>query len=79
MHMARMRDHLPGVYGHVEATWRTQEPPQPVIDTALAISCPDCNVNVFIREDDEIDRLYHNTVAHDATCPWLLEHERGAT
>lgn len=67
-------DHRPDLYGHVEATYRTGPPPQDVVDLALATTCPDCNVNVFIRETD-IDGEYRLVVAHDETCPWLTEQE----
>lgn len=68
-------DHGSGVYGQVEASWRTECPPQETIDRAMKASCPDCNVNVFISEDPRIDGVYHFKLAHDDTCPWLKFHE----
>lgn len=64
-------DHRPDLYGHVEGSWRTAPPPQEVVAQALAVECPDCNVNVFINEDDEEDGVYRLVIAHDETCPWL--------
>jgi hypothetical protein len=72
-----LEDYRPDVYGHVEATYRTGPPPQELIDEALDIECPDCNVNVFIEEDPEIDGKHKVIVAHDETCPWLARKERG--
>lgn len=66
-----MDDYRPDLYGQIEASWRTARPPQEVIDQAFATECPDCNVNVFIEEDPDIDGKYVLKVAHDATCPWL--------
>jgi hypothetical protein len=68
-------NYRPDLYGHVEASYRTEPPPQSLVDQALAIECPDCNVNVFIEEDSEIDGQYRLVVAHDATCPWLESNE----
>lgn len=65
-------------FDYVEATWRTKEPSPEQVKEALKIQCPDCRVNVFIREDDEIDGSYHVTVAHDETCPWLAKREADA-
>jgi hypothetical protein len=69
-------NYRPDVWGQVEASWRTQPPPMAIVKEALATECPDCNVNVFIEEDPEIDGNYKILVAHDDTCPWLTEHEK---
>lgn len=69
-------DYRPDRYGHVEATYRTERPPQELVDHALAVECPDCNVNVFIEEHPEIDGEYKFVIAHDATCPWLAANEK---
>jgi hypothetical protein len=64
-------NYRPDIYGQVEGRWRTDPPSQEIIDEALKIECPDCNVNVFIEEDENIDGKYLLVVAHDETCPWL--------
>jgi hypothetical protein len=66
----------PELYGQVEGSWRTTPPPQHVIDTALLVECPDCNINVVIQEDPKIDGLFIIVQAHDETCPWLAQHEK---
>ena len=40
-----------------------------VVDFARAYECPDCNAHTYL----EVDALgvYHLTVFHDDTCPWL--------
>lgn len=68
-------DYRPDLYGHVEASYRTEPPPQSIVDQALAIECADCNVNVFIEEDPEVDGRYALKTAHDETCPWLAARE----
>lgn len=70
------KDYHPELYGQVEAVWRTKPPPQDLIDHALERECPDCNVNVVIEEDSEIDGKYKIVIAHDEICPWLAQHER---
>lgn len=74
-----MTDYRSDLYGHVEASWRTAPPPQEVIDRALATSCPDCNVNVFIEETETVDGEYRLVIAHDATCPAQTARERGGS
>lgn len=69
-------NYRPDLYGHVESTYRTKPPPQSLIDQALTIECPDCNANVFVEEDPEIDGQYTFVVAHDSTCPWLATNEK---
>lgn len=64
-------NYRPDLYGRVEASYRTEPPPKEIVDRALAIECPDCNVNVFIEENSEVDGQYAITVAHDDTCPWF--------
>jgi hypothetical protein len=68
-------DYRPDLYGQVEASWRTAPPPEWVVNTALAVECPDCNVNVFIEEHPTIDGEYMTKIAHDETCPWLARYE----
>lgn len=68
-------DHGSDRYGHVEATWRTAPPGPEQVREALDYRCPDCNVNVFIREDEEAAGVYHVKIAHDQTCPWLARRE----
>lgn len=68
-------DYRPDLYGRVEASYRTHQPPYDVVEQALAYECPDCNVNVFIEEDGEIDGRFHTKIAHDASCPWLAQRE----
>lgn len=68
-------NYRPDLYGRVEASYRTAPPPQTVVDQALAIQCSDCNVNVFIEEDPEIDGQFTLKIAHDSTCPWLAANE----
>lgn len=69
-------NYRPDLYGLVEASWRTRPPPQQLIDYALMVECPDCNVNIFVEEDPDIDGMYHTRIAHDETCPWLAQHEK---
>lgn len=70
-----MSDHNyhPELYGQVETEWRTRPPCQAYIDRALATECPDCNVNVVLRETPDQDGVFLLIVAHDETCPWLRE------
>jgi hypothetical protein len=72
------KNYRPDFYGRVEGAWRTKPPPQELIDRALTIRCPDCNVNVFVEEDVRVDGTYSIKVAHDDTCPWLAEKERSS-
>lgn len=65
-------DYRPDLFGHVEASYRTGPPPQDIVDRAMNMECPDCNINVFI-EEQEIDGVFKTIVAHDETCPWLKE------
>lgn len=74
-----MADYHPELYGQVEALYRTQQPPYDMVEAALAYRCPDCNVNVVIKEDEEIDGKFTVMVAHDETCPWLKQHEAGSS
>lgn len=69
-------NYRPDLWGHVEGSWRTTPPSQKLIDHALTITCEDCNVNVFLEEDAEIDGHFVIKIAHDETCPWLTEHEQ---
>lgn len=68
-------DYRPDLHGRVEASYRTAPPPQEIVDRALATECPDCNVNVFIEEDPDVDGQYALKIAHDETCPWLAQNE----
>jgi hypothetical protein len=68
-------DYRPEVYGLVEGSWRTAPPPPDVVDHALSIECPDCNVNVFVEESPDADGVFLVKVAHDETCPWLTRRE----
>lgn len=72
-------NYRPDVFGRVEASWRTKPPSQQFVAYASLIECPDCNVNVFIEEDSEVDGLFIAKVAHDETCPWLTQHEQKET
>lgn len=74
--MTPPKDYGSDVYGQVEATWRTAPPPQALINEALAVECPDCNVNVFIEETAR-DGYFRIVTAHDDTCPWLARQESG--
>lgn len=70
-----MADYRPDLYGRVEGPPDT---PEGVVQAALAKSCPDCNVNVFIERhgDDPADPgCYTIKVAHDETCPALARRE----
>lgn len=70
-------NYRPEVFGLVEGSWRTAPPPRDVVDRALAIECPDCNVNVFVEEDPDRDGVFAIVVAHDDTCPEMTRRERG--
>lgn len=70
-------DYRPDLHGRVEATYRTDPPAQELVDEALKIECPDCNVNVFLEEDPEVDGQFKVIVAHDETCPELARKEKG--
>lgn len=72
-------DHRPDVHGQVEAEWRTAPPPDDIMRAAMAAECPDCLVNVFVKEHAEKDGVYIMVTAHDDKCPWLEQHEQGMT
>lgn len=72
-------NYRPDLFGHVEASWRTVAPPPELVLEAQTMVCPDCNINVFVEEHPEIDGQYIIKRAHDETCPWLAQHERGTS
>lgn len=75
------------VYGQVTLKLPAKgvgEPPDEIVQTALAVECPDCRVNVEIYWydegdlDDPFDHRGHwgLQIAHDEKCPWLTRHEK---
>lgn len=73
-----MRDHLPGIHGHVEVSWRTAPPSPMMVQRALKVACPGsgCVPNVFLDESDE-DGIFVIKIAHDDECSWLNASEAG--
>lgn len=67
-----MSNYRPEVYGLVEGP---ADAPADVVQRALAVECPDCNVNVFIEHDESDPTGYVLKIAHDASCPWLAAQE----
>jgi hypothetical protein len=69
-------NYRPDVHGLVEVSWRTKPPGPHILSQACESECPDCCVNVFVEEDEEVDGQYKILVAHDDTCPWMTEYEK---
>ena len=47
---------------------------QPLVGHRIPGGCDDCNAHQKMTHDPHTG-IYHLTVHHDATCPWLALHE----
>ncbi|MFL5313055.1 MAG: hypothetical protein ACJ79H_21695 [Myxococcales bacterium] len=68
---ARPADHGSDRYDYVEID-APPGVPLPEWLTADYMPCPDCRANLFLHWDGKV---WRSTVAHDAGCPVLREHE----
>ncbi len=70
-HMGHTPNGIPGNRAQRRAARRT---PPAVAAYASSYECPDCDADSELSVDDL--GIWHLTIRHDSTCPWLAAYER---